>query len=153
MNDIVIDRQVDQISLTGNTEAVHDIKFSYPERRRDFIFNHLHFCPVANNMFAIFDRCNAPYIDANGGVKFQRPAAGGCFRVAKHNADFFANLVNKNHAGLGFTDNAGQFAHRLRHQARLQSHLRVAHFSFDFGFWHQCGNRVDHHDIQSAAAD
>ena len=51
-----------------------------------------------------------------------------------------------------FETTAGQLAQRLRHQPRLQAHLRIAHFAFDFGVGHQRRNRVDHHDVDAAGA-
>ena len=47
---------------------------------------------------------------------------------------------------------AGEFAQGLAHQAGLQADVAVAHFTFDFGSRYQCGNRVDHHHIHTAAA-
>ena len=48
---------------------------------------------------------------------------------------------------------AGQLAQCLRHQARLQSHLRIAHLPFEFRLGHQRGHRVHHHHIHAAGAD
>ena len=52
-----------------------------------------------------------------------------------------------------FDTDAGQLAQRLRHEARLQTHLRFAHFTFDFGSRHECRHRVDNNHIDAARAD
>ena len=52
-----------------------------------------------------------------------------------------------------FDDRAGELAERLRHEPRLQPHLRFAHLAFDFGFRHQRGHRVDHDDVDAVRAD
>ena len=48
---------------------------------------------------------------------------------------------------------AGELAQRLRHEPRLQAHLRFAHLAFDFGLRHERGDRVDHHDVDAVRAD
>jgi len=44
-------------------------------------------------------------------------------------------------------DVAGELAQRLTHQARVQTHVVVAHLAFDFGLRRQRRDRVDHHHI------
>ena len=48
---------------------------------------------------------------------------------------------------------AGELAQRLRHQPRLQAHLRFAHLAFDLGARHQRGHRVDDDDVDAVGAD
>ena len=52
-----------------------------------------------------------------------------------------------------FDTDAGELAQRLRHEARLQTHLRFAHLAFDFGLRHEGGHRVDHDDVDAVRAD
>ena len=40
----------------------------------------------------------------------------------------------------------------LRHEARLQAHLRLAHLAFDLGLRHERRDRVDHHHVDRAGA-
>ena len=40
-----------------------------------------------------------------------------------------------------------QFAERLRHEPRLEANVRVAHFAFDFGAWHEGGHGVHNYDV------
>ena len=49
-------------------------------------------------------------------------------------------------------DVAGELAQRLRHQARLQADVHVAHLAFDFGLGRQRRDRVDDHDVDRAGA-
>ncbi len=55
--------------------------------------------------------------------------------------------------GLRLRDGAGELAQRLRHEARLQAHLRFAHLALDFGTRHEGGHRVDDDDVDAAGAD
>ena len=50
-------------------------------------------------------------------------------------------------------DDGRQLAQRLRHQARLQTHLRVAHIAFEFGSRHQRGHRVHHDHVHRVRAN
>ena len=54
---------------------------------------------------------------------------------------------------LRLRNDAGELAQRLRHQARLQAHLRIAHFAFEFGFGHERGHRVHHDHVHGVRAD
>jgi hypothetical protein len=65
---------------------------------------------------------------------------------------FLPELVDKNHTGFGFVDNARQFAHRLGHQTSLQAHLRLAHIAVNLGLGYKGRDRVDDDDIERATA-
>ena len=52
-----------------------------------------------------------------------------------------------------FDDHAGELAQRLRHQPRLQAHLRFAHLAFDFRTRHERGDRVDDDHVDAVGAD
>ena len=54
-----------------------------------------------------------------GSIEFQGVTAGGCFRIAEHDTDFFAQLVDEDTGGIGFADGLSQFTKSLRHQSRL----------------------------------
>ena len=107
----------------------------------------------ADHAVAFLDGLNAADIDADRRVKLQRAAARGGFRIAEHHADFLADLVDENQAGLRFGDDGGELAQRLRHQARLQTHLRIAHVAFEFGARDERGDGVDHDDVDSIRAN
>ena len=54
--------------------------------------------------------------------------------------------------GARFRNRAGQLAQRLRHEARLQSHVGVAHLAIEFGLGNQRRDRVDDQHIDGAGA-
>src|SRR5262249_26502253 len=76
----------------------------------------------------------------------------GGFRIAKHDADLLADLVDEDQARARLGNRASQFTERLGHQAGLQSHVAVAHFALKFGFWHQRRNGVDDEHVDRAGA-
>lgn len=59
---------------------------------------------------ALFQRVDFADVQTDGGKELQRLAAGGGFGIAEHNTDFFAELIDKNNACAGFSDNAGKLA-------------------------------------------
>ncbi len=86
-------------------------------------------------------------------IELQGAAAGGGFRAAEHDADFFADLVDENHAGFALGNGAGQFAHGLAHQPGLQADVRIAHFAVQFLLRNQGGDGVDDDDVDGVALD
>ena len=55
------------------------------------------------------------------------------------------------HVALGYA--AGDLAQRLAHEPRVQPHVTVAHFAFQFGPRHQRGDTVHHQHVDGAGAD
>src|SRR3989338_470176 len=143
----VLHAQFDDLAFARDALAVQNIEECFAERRRDLVLHHLDTRLVADHFVAFLDRADAADIEAHRRVKLERVAAGGGFGVAEHHADFHADLVDENHHRVGTVDVAGQLAQRLRHQARMQAHLRIAHLAFDFRLGGQRGNRVDHHHV------
>ena len=45
------------------------------------------------------------------------------------------------------------FLRGLRHEARLKAHLGISHVTLEFALRNERGNRVNDHDVQSAASD
>src|SRR5256885_1276979 len=86
-----------------------------------------------STLVGLFDRADPANVHADAGVKFQSFAAGRGFRVAKHHADFFANLVRENTAGSRLGNQRGEFAERRAHQPGLGSDRDIANFSFQLG--------------------
>ena len=99
-----------------------------------------------------FDAADAADVEADGGVEFQRAAACCCFRAAVHDADFFADLVDEDGAGIAFGKGGSEFSQGLRHHARLQAHERVADLPFQLRFRHEGGHGVDDDDIDGIGA-
>ena len=58
-----------------------------------------------------------PYIQTDGGIKLQRPPAGGGLRTSEHYAHFLSELIDENNNTVGLADNSRQLAERLGHQS------------------------------------
>src|SRR6266478_9457745 len=148
-----VDAEVDQVAFAGDAFAVENVEFCFPEGRGDFVLHHFAARARTDDAVAFLDGLDAANVQSNGSVKLQRAAAGGRFRVAEHYADLFADLVDEDAAGVRLGDDAGEFAQRLRHEARLQAHLRVAHFAFELGLGHEGSYGVDNDDVNAAGAN
>src|SRR6266478_1308466 len=149
----LLNAEVNQVAFARNSFAVDDVEFRLAERRRHFVLHHLRARARAHHFVAFLDRLDAPNIHAHRRIKLQRPPARCRFGIPEHHADFFANLVDENQASPRLRNDPGQFAQRLRHQPRLQSHLRIAHFPFQLRLRHQRGHRVHHHNVHAARTD
>src|SRR5688572_15059866 len=136
-DDAFVDGEVEQISLARDAFAVHDIEFGFTERRGDLVLDDLHARATTDDRVAILDAGNAANIDAHRRVELECAATGRRFRITEHNANLFAELIDEDQTGLRLRDRAGQFAQSLRHEARLKAHLRIAHFTLDFGARHE----------------
>src|SRR6266404_4893022 len=89
--------QIEKCAGRGNALVVHDVELGFRERRRDFVFYDLDARAIAcDHTVRLLDRADAANIDTDAGVKFQRLASRRRFRISKHDADFFADLVCKN---------------------------------------------------------
>jgi hypothetical protein len=87
-----------------------------------------------------------------GRVELERAAARGGFRVAEHDADLLAQLVDEDERGLRLRHDAGELAQRLRHEARLQPHLRFAHLALDFGLGTRAATESTTHHVHAVGA-
>ena len=88
---------------------------------------------------AALELLDAAHIQAHRRVELQSAAAGSGLRVAVHNADLFAELVDEDGHTVGFADGAGQLAQTLGHQTSLNTHMAVAHLALDLGLGdHRC---------------
>ena len=83
-------------------------------------------------------------------VELERVAAGRGLGVAEHDADLHADLVDEDDDRVATCAMvAGQLAQRLRHEPRLQAHLRIAHLALDLGARHQRRHRVDDEHVDA----
>src|SRR5262249_54358342 len=142
LDDLLVDREIEQIPLARDPLAVHHVELRFAEWRRDLVLDDLHPRAPADDDITVLDRATAADIVPARGVELQRAAAGGRFGVAEHDADLLAELIDEDQARLRLRDDAGELAERLRHETRLQAHLRFAHLAFDFSARHKCGHRV-----------
>src|SRR3546814_1579612 len=56
---------------------------------------------VADDVVAILDRADAADVEPDAGIEFQRVAAGRRPRIAEHDADLHADLIDEDHHGPG----------------------------------------------------
>ena len=146
------DAQVDDFAFARNAFAVEDVEHRFLEGRRDFVFHHFAAGFRADDRIGLLDLPDAANVDAHRRIKLQRVAAGGGFRVAEHDANLHANLVDEDDHRVGALDVGGQLAQRLAHQAGLQAGKLVAHVAFNFSFRGERGHRVDDDNIHAARA-
>src|SRR5262245_44242741 len=152
-DDPLVHGEVDEIARARDALAVHDVELGFPERRGDLVLHDLHARAAADDGVTVLDARDAADVETHRRVELQRAAAGGRLRVAEHHADFFAQLVDENEAGFRLRHDAGALPQRLRHEARLQTHLRIAHLALDFCLRHERGDRVDHDDVDASRTD
>ncbi len=69
-------------------------------------------------------------------------------KAAEHHTYLFAQLVDEQRGGVEAVERAGELAHGLRHQPRLQADVRVAHLAVDLGARDERGDRVDHDEVE-----
>src|SRR6476620_1444794 len=132
--------------------GVHDVELGLLERRRDLVLHDLHANVRADDVFLFLDRSNAANVETNGRVELERLSTRGRLRVAEHDTDLLAQLVNEHDRRLRARDRTRELSQRLTHEARLQTDVRVAHLSLDLGLRYECGNGVDHHDVHCPRA-
>ena len=132
--------------------AVHEVELGLLERRGDLVLDDLDADAVADDVGALLDRVDAADVEAHGRVELERAAARGGLRVAEHDADLLAQLVDEDAHGVGLGERAGELAHRLAHEACLQADRDVAHLALELGARHERGDRVDDDDVDGAGA-
>ena len=101
--------------------AVLDVELGLAEGRGDLVLDDFDPDPVADRLGPLLEGLDAADVEPLRGVELQRPAARLGLRRAELDADLFADLVGEEADGVGAVEVAGQFAHRLRHQAGLQA--------------------------------
>src|SRR5213594_1462641 len=153
LDDALLGRDVDQLSLLGDAGAVQDVELRLAERRRHLVLHHLHLGAAADHLVAVLDGAEAADVEPDRGVELERVAAGGGLRVAEHDTDLHADLVDEDDDRPRLGDGARQLAERLRHEPRLQAHLRVAHVALDLGARDQGSDRIDDQHVDRARAD
>ena len=147
------DGQVEHVAFAADALAVENVELGFAEGRGDFVLDDFDLGARADYGVAFFDGGDAADIDADRGVELERAAAGGGFRVAEHHADLFADLVDEDESGARLRNRAGELAQRLRHEPRLQAHVRVAHLAVELGLGNQRGDGIDDQHINGAGAD
>ena len=145
--------EVDQASLSRDTDTVEDVELGLLERRGHLVLDDLHPRAVSDGVGAVLQRLDATDVQAHGGVELQRLSARGGLGRAEEDADLLTQLVDEDRGGLGGVEPTGQFAQRLRHQARLQTHVGITHLSFDLGLRHESRDGVDDDQVDGTGTD
>ena len=153
LDDVELDAEVDDLAYVRDALAEGDFKLGLAERGRHFVFHHLDAHLVADGRVAVFEGRHLADVEAHAGVELQGVAAGCCFGVAEHDANFFAQLVDEDARRVRLADGGGELAQGLAHEAGLQAHLVVAHVAFDFRLWREGGHGVDDDDVDGRGAD
>src|ERR1051326_8321879 len=124
LDDALVDADVDQVAVARHALAIHHVELRLAERRRDLVLHDFHARAPADDHVAVLDARDAPDVDAHRRIELQRAPARRRFGIAEHDADFLAQLVDEDEAGLRLRHGAGELPQGLRHQPRLQTHLR-----------------------------
>src|SRR5215472_10379844 len=152
LEDVLLRSEVYQISFFGNPAAVHDVELHLLEGRRYLVLHHFDPGSAADHRLAVLDCSDPPDVHPLRSVKLQRVATGGGFWISEHHTDLHSNLIDEDDAGLALGNGAGELAQGLAHQAGLNSHVRVAHFTFQLRLGDERGDRVDHQNIDCPGA-
>src|SRR5690348_17262396 len=139
--------EIDQLADLADTLAVYDVELDLAEWRGQLVLHHFYARLVADHLLALLDLADAPDLQPQRGIEFQRVAAGGGLRIAEHHADLHADLVEEDQHALAARDAAGELAQRLAHQPRVQAHVAVAHLAFQLGARHQGCDAVHHEHV------
>src|ERR1035437_911940 len=150
LDDAVLAGQIDQLAFFGNPRAVQEVDLGLAERRRDLFLHHFDLGPRADHFGRVLDRADSPDVDSHRRIKLERVAAGGRLRIPEHHANLHPDLVDEDNDGARARYDRRKLAQRLRHQARLQAHLRLAHLAFDFRAGRQSRNRVYYQHVDRA---
>src|ERR1700679_522379 len=96
LHDILRPPKGEHIAFARDAFAIQDVKLSFAEWSGNLVLDHLDLGAGADHHVAFLDRRDAANVDAHRGVELERAATGRRFRIAEHNPDFFADLINKN---------------------------------------------------------
>src|SRR6201993_4977970 len=90
LDDASLNAQIDQFAALRYPLAVHNIEIDDFERRRHLVFNDFDARLVADDLVPLLDRADAPDVETDRGVEFERVAACRGLRTAEHHADLVA---------------------------------------------------------------
>src|SRR5207237_10605630 len=136
------DADLQHLAFARDAVAVHDVELRLLEGRRDLVLHHLDAGLGADDLVALLDRADAADVHPHGGIELERVATGRGLRVAEHDADLHADLVDEDDQRVGALDVAGELAQRLAHEARLPAHLWLAHLALELGLRRERRRRV-----------
>src|SRR5690606_42166463 len=93
--DVQLAGEIQDVALPGDALAVKDVKFGFPERRRDLVLAPLYPGAAAHGLVPLFERLDPPDVHADRGVEFESSPARRHFGRAEHDADLLPDLVGE----------------------------------------------------------
>src|SRR5262245_2892447 len=71
LDDLLVDRQIEQVALARDALAVHHVELGFAEGRRDLVLDDLDPRAASNDDVAVLDGADAADVDADRGVELQ----------------------------------------------------------------------------------
>src|SRR2546423_7109797 len=87
LDDLPLERGVENASLPGDPGAVDDVELGLLEGRRDLVLHDFDANAVADRLDALLERLDAADVESHRGVELQRAPAGRRLRIPEHDAD------------------------------------------------------------------
>src|SRR5262245_10887058 len=153
LEDTLLGADVDQLALLRDAGAVEDVELRLSERRRDLVLHDLHLGAAADDLVAVLDGAEAADVEPYRGVELERIAAGGGLGVPEEHPDLHPDLVDEDDDRPRLGDGRRELAERLRHEARLEPHLGIAHVTLDLRARDEGRDGVDDEHVERARAD
>src|ERR1039458_5877316 len=95
LHDVVGHGQIEHVALAADALAVEDVELRLAEGSGHLVLDDLDLGAVAGDRVAFLDGGDAANVYAHRRVELECAAAGGGLRVAEHDADLFADLIDK----------------------------------------------------------
>src|SRR5690606_28864959 len=108
---------IEEIAERIDAAAPTNVEFCLLKGRSALVLDDLHLGAVADHRVAGRDLADAPHVQPNTGEEAERMSAGGRLRIAEHDADALAKLVDEDHAGVRAARLGRELAHAAAHQA------------------------------------
>src|SRR5919197_927994 len=108
LDDLRVHADVEEASLLRDALAVEDVELALPERRRHLVLHHLDPRARAHDLRPVLEVVDLADVEAHRRVKLQGPAPRSRFRVAEHNSDLLAELVDEDRGGVEPRQRAGE---------------------------------------------
>src|SRR5271170_5490249 len=117
------DAKVEQLPSSTYTFTIHNVELNLPKRGGHLILHNFDPRLIADDFVSLLDLTRSANLQPDRSVEFQGVASGCCLRIAKNHTDFHAHLIKEDQNALALRDTTGNFAQRLTHQPRMQTHV------------------------------
>ena len=91
---------VEDETRVANAFGVHDVELGLLEWRRHFVLHDFHAHVRADDVLLLLHRTNPPNVEAHRRVELERLTSSRRFRIAEHDADFLAQLIDEDYRRL-----------------------------------------------------